>query len=267
MNLKFYVINLKSASQRLKKIKNNLNHFNIKFDLIEAVDGNKLISNQYLQKYNSQRKYYKPLLKGEIGCYLSHINTWKKIINDKVDYGIVFEDDITIDDRLINFIGDLKKSTLPKKVMIKLVSSERKAYTIFHHLDNSIKLVKEFPISCSTVAYMISLAGAKQLFQKMSLTRPIDIDLEHDWEHGVEILTTKPDLIIKENFSTTIDNDEFSRTKIPKRFLLQKIIFELSFNFFLFQFNKRKLGWFHTMKLLLRHPVDLTSKTNQIEEL
>lgn len=34
------------------------------------------------------------LTKGEIGCFLSHVSLWKKIIDNNLSYMAIFEDDI-----------------------------------------------------------------------------------------------------------------------------------------------------------------------------
>ena len=44
--------------------------------------------------------------KGEIGCALSHINLYKKIVSDKLSYAIILEDDVEFDERLKHFVSN-----------------------------------------------------------------------------------------------------------------------------------------------------------------
>jgi len=101
--LKQYLINLDHSKDRFD-ITNNLlyqydfknvirypavNGKNIPYDeLIHIVDPNSMKS--ILDNY---RKYHHELSYGAVGCYLSHINMWQKLITDTLDYIIIFEDD------------------------------------------------------------------------------------------------------------------------------------------------------------------------------
>lgn len=41
-----------------------------------------------------KRTYHSELISGAIGCYLSHIRIYKKIVEDNIPYAIIFEDDV-----------------------------------------------------------------------------------------------------------------------------------------------------------------------------
>lgn len=113
INIKVYLINLDSRKDRLKNFLNNYN-LNFSYEKIKAID--KLIINPLeLYKKNILGKYgfnnlnkkirtshYEFNTKGAIGCYLSHIKTWEKILEDDIDYGIIFEDDIKINKKIDN---------------------------------------------------------------------------------------------------------------------------------------------------------------------
>jgi glycosyl transferase family 25 len=44
----------------------------------------------------NQRKYHYEITRGAVGCYLSHLSIYKKIIESNLNYGIIFEDDSII---------------------------------------------------------------------------------------------------------------------------------------------------------------------------
>ena len=92
---KKYVINLKKRSDRYQEFKERVSpHFDpYLIERFDAIDGKNLdvstISEEFLKKSTN---------KGEIGCFLSHQQIWKLVIDDSSidddDLILVFEDDI-----------------------------------------------------------------------------------------------------------------------------------------------------------------------------
>jgi GR25 family glycosyltransferase involved in LPS biosynthesis len=107
-----YVITL-GKQERLQNIKNQEKKINNKIEIFDAVNGlkldiNYLKNNNILVNENTLSENYNHKM-GEIGCYLSHLNIYKKIKEDnKKGYTIIFEDDFLINSS--NFIDDVKKA-------------------------------------------------------------------------------------------------------------------------------------------------------------
>ena len=55
---------------------------------IKDIDIKKLCSHNYYKEIIRNSKY------GNIGCYLSRLNLWKKINDENIDYALIIEDDI-----------------------------------------------------------------------------------------------------------------------------------------------------------------------------
>jgi len=110
--LDMYVITL-GKEERLQNIKNQEDKINNKIEIFNGVNGLKLDINDLKEKnilanYNKLSENYNHKM-GEIGCYLSHLNIYKKIKeNNKKGYTIIFEDDFLINSS--NFIDDVKKA-------------------------------------------------------------------------------------------------------------------------------------------------------------
>lgn len=115
--LKIYVINLKHREQRKKNIMDELKKVEIpdnNIKIIEAVNGNELnvknLVNQGIIEIDKSR--YRPLRKGEYGCYFSHLMCWEQILKNNLPYGLVLEDDVIFKDnfrsKLINLLKLMK---------------------------------------------------------------------------------------------------------------------------------------------------------------
>jgi len=104
-----FVINLDSRRDRyhsfVKQLKNS--GFNISVQRSEAVVGKDLDLSKIplaqkaqnelgqLSQSGYRTKHYQ-LTPGAIGCYLSHVNLWKKIADENLDNVLIFEDDAQI---------------------------------------------------------------------------------------------------------------------------------------------------------------------------
>jgi len=110
--LDIYVITL-GKQERIENIKNQEKKINNKIEIFDAVNGlnldiNDLKNNNILANENTLSENYNHKM-GEIGCYLSHLNIYKKIKeNNKKGYTIIFEDDFLIDSE--NLLDEVKKA-------------------------------------------------------------------------------------------------------------------------------------------------------------
>ena len=77
---------------------------------------------------------------GAIGCYMSHIKTWQKILKSQCKYGLIFEDDIEFNNNMTENIICNYISKLPNDWDILLLSKNR--VTMYNVKDNLYKIKK-----------------------------------------------------------------------------------------------------------------------------
>lgn len=89
-----YVINLKRRPDRLSAFYEKFRKFhnNTSLYLKEAVDAEELDNNENYKKLFKNKKT--KLTKGEIACLLSHYEVFKEIIDKKLPYAVIYEDDV-----------------------------------------------------------------------------------------------------------------------------------------------------------------------------
>ncbi len=106
-----YVINLKKSTERLENIKKVMEKYNLNFERFDAIYGKELSQEEINKNTNI---LCRTLLcnNGMIGCAMSHIQIWKKLLEDNTTNSyIIMEDDIQdinikeLND-LIKFIND-----------------------------------------------------------------------------------------------------------------------------------------------------------------
>lgn len=88
----------------------------IAYEFIEATDAKELSDNDIAGLYDVKKSLTylpEPLRKSEIACAHSHTKAYKKILEEKLPYALVLEDDVIIDDRILPVLDEnfLKKES------------------------------------------------------------------------------------------------------------------------------------------------------------
>jgi glycosyl transferase family 25 len=107
--LKAYLINLDRSADRLAHMHEEFSRAGVDFERIAAVDGAALNPSE-MKEFRQARSAARPegWLLGEVGCFLSHMDAWRRIASSAGDeWAAVFEDDIRVSPDL----GSLLAST------------------------------------------------------------------------------------------------------------------------------------------------------------
>ncbi|XP_043075611.1 procollagen galactosyltransferase 2 [Puntigrus tetrazona] len=179
-----YLINLKRREDRRDRMLRSLEVLGIDVTITEAVDGKALNSTQLRALGIEMLPGYKDpysdrvLTKGEIGCFLSHYNVWKKVVELQQQQVLVLEDDVRFEpsfkSRLNTIMEDVKQSGLHWD----LIYVGRKRLQI-KHPENWVEGVKNLVIpdySYWTLGYVLSLRGAKTLLEAQPLSKMLPVD-------------------------------------------------------------------------------------------
>ena len=100
------IINLKKDTERLKIIQQNIP---LKFyNIFNAFNGNNIEQNiNGIEYFNEFKKLKTKLNNGQIGCFISHLLLWKKMIDENIEYMFILEDDALFScefNRIYNYI-------------------------------------------------------------------------------------------------------------------------------------------------------------------
>jgi glycosyl transferase family 25 len=96
--LPIWVLNLKSDTQRLDFMSKQLKALGLDFTVVEALDGDRLSESDWkLYSKDRARKFSgRELVRGEVGCALSHARMWARIVREDIPEALIFEDDVYI---------------------------------------------------------------------------------------------------------------------------------------------------------------------------
>ncbi len=110
--MKIFVISLYSATARRKSIVDQFEKLKIEFDFIDAIDGRGFSKEELIKytDYESVIKNRKWLSNGAIGCALSHLKAYKKLIDDDLDEALILEDDVLLTNDFADFLKSYQKA-------------------------------------------------------------------------------------------------------------------------------------------------------------
>lgn len=188
-----YVINLKYADKRWKRIRENLESLKIPYTRIEGVYGDKLPDN--IDGYNQIRyniTHGKKTNKREIGCYFSHIKALRTFLQTEDDYALILEDDITLPDNIMTLLN----ATLPHAInwdIIRLSSFTNGKHLKFAQLPEGYSLSYNVKVLKNTGAYFLNRHAAECIIKKMlPMYLPYDVALDQEWHYGFKAACITP---------------------------------------------------------------------------
>ncbi len=160
--MKIYLINLDRSRERLVRMTERFRSLNLGIARVPAVDGRALPRDQieqFLLKRRSRRWNY-----GEIGCFLSHMNCWKALINSDEPYCAIFEDDAFLSSELTALLsGDRWIPADADIVRLETTFWKTEITTEYEVISEKLKLHRLLSLHHGAGAYIISRKAARNL--------------------------------------------------------------------------------------------------------
>lgn len=223
--MRIFVINLEKDYQRRDSMSSQLSSSNLEFEFVDGVFG-KLLSDYERTIHYDEKKAFRnqcrSLVDSEIGIALSHINVYKKIIFENIEFACVFEDDVIIPTDLESVIKEIESvisNNVPQIILMSPALS--KGHSV--KLGNKYEL-RPFLSGSYASSYVINQLAAKVL---VKVLYPVN-DVADNWNRiskhkFVDIMVVSPNLIFQDQnkfgSSTTDDlreNVQFTLVKYIK---------------------------------------------------
>jgi GR25 family glycosyltransferase involved in LPS biosynthesis len=105
---KIFVINLKRRPDRRDEVERLMAKHSVSFEFVDAVDGAEKFKDESLADYyganfiDERKTQNWQASPGQIGCWLSHVNIWKRMVAENIQSALILEDDIC-------FVDDFNK--------------------------------------------------------------------------------------------------------------------------------------------------------------
>lgn len=219
--LKTYLINLDRNPERLEHMREVLDGLGLEYERVAAVDGKALSEAEMAAAFNAKRSYIAKrgyrLCASEIGCSLSHLSVYRKMVEGNIPLALIFEDDIKVED-------GFKKALVGAMGEIDVSRRQVALFSCYRMKDmeagfEGLKRVKS--MSCSD-GYLITLPAAKAILE---YNYPVIVPAD-DWRKfrkrcGVELYKCLPPTVeqLHERFATNAAVNTDSVSGLQKMWL------------------------------------------------
>jgi glycosyl transferase, family 25 len=190
-----FILHLERAISRKANVEQLRARLPIESEIIAAVDGRELAQAELDRAYARRRfkpRYPFALTATEIGAFLSHRAAWRRIVDERLDFAFVFEDDAQIDAEqfmgLIEFVIAERAAwdyvLLPAKPIRKGAAVARRG---------ALALLRPDAPPLRAIGQIVSRAAAERLLDRTSpFDRPVDTLLQMTWATGQPVLVASP---------------------------------------------------------------------------
>jgi glycosyl transferase family 25 len=186
---KIFIVNLVRATQRRNIMLDRLAALGLEAEILSAVDG-RLLGASDLPPGTEPG-----LTPGEIGCYLSHVNAWKTVMQRELPYAIVLEDDVIISKDLMNVVEEITALEIPFDAVRLSAIFPVRGIPVASLPGNGHLVITTKP-PCGTQGYLVSLDGAKRLLSRLAVPKqPVDVAFDRYWKYGLCIPVVVPSVV------------------------------------------------------------------------
>ncbi|MEO9338053.1 glycosyltransferase family 25 protein [Mesorhizobium sp. SB112] len=196
--MRLFVINLDRQPERFKRMSAIFGNLGLQLDRVSAVDGATLSVDDLIRLRDNAKA--RP---GETACFLSHRECWRRIVDEKLPYAAIFEDDLHMGDGAASVLSEgdwipadadiVKIETMNRPVKIDKSPAGLVGDRKIHRLRGS---------HTGGGAYILTRKGAKKLLETSELfDNPVDhfmFNFELPWVRSLEIFQLSPAVCIQD---------------------------------------------------------------------
>jgi glycosyl transferase family 25 len=182
--MKVLAMTLRRVPQRGEYIEQHLRQLHLDYELIDCVDFKDYtpaaFSSFYNKKVIAANKY---LTMGVIGCTLSHLKIYEKIVNTGLPYAFIIEDDVVMPQNIGEILSRLETEIKADEI---IAVSYHNRYDKISSLSNLHKkpltphLQLVYPVHldeiASTMGYVVTLAVARRM---LKINRPVYLSSDY----------------------------------------------------------------------------------------
>jgi len=192
--VKAFIIHLERAIDRQPQVNELIQKLPIETDVVNAIDGrtldNQTISRVYRRSVYRPR-YPFPLSTNEIACFLSHRKVWREIIDQRLDAGLVLEDDVELTP---DFAAAYSAACqiLKADSFIRFPFRERESGRVVLTTEG-VRVIEPVPVGLGMVAQLVGREAAQRLLSATEVfDRPVDTTAQMNWITGLKPLSVLP---------------------------------------------------------------------------
>jgi GR25 family glycosyltransferase involved in LPS biosynthesis len=192
---KAYILHLERAVSRAGNVQRLSTRLPIESEIIAAIDGARLSQTELGEAYarfRFQPRYPFALTASEVGVFLSHRAVWRRIVDEKPDFGVIFEDDAEIDAGLFTALIDFVTAEQAAWDYVLMPAAPAgKGAAVARR--GGLALLRPDAPPLRAIGQIVSRAAAERLLAAtLPFDRPVDTFLQMTWVTGQPLLVASP---------------------------------------------------------------------------
>lgn len=193
------VINLERSTERLHRIGTALELQGICWERLPAVDGRALDQATVTRSLDAERysrQHGMTPLPGELGCYLSHVQAFKRLMDSPFEFGLILEDDVVPQPALAQVVRTL--TGLPERWdMVKLSAVHSGTPIGTTSLGGPHQLAVMLSRCTGSSAYLVNRRAAQAyLAGLLPMSLPYDHEFDKGWKYGLKVRRVVPEVAL-----------------------------------------------------------------------
>jgi glycosyl transferase family 25 len=167
--MRSFIINLKKDTARRQHIEEMCVQVGLNAEIIEAVDGRELPNvEDYRKRSKNVHTLTGMLTPGEVGCILSHQKAFQKMIDEKLPFALIMEDDVDIAPSVHEILNYLEHADFPFDICFLGHHPLKLETELFLKISDSFELNRVNEIVWGAHGYVISLPCAIRMLERTS---------------------------------------------------------------------------------------------------
>lgn len=168
LKMKVFVINLEQSHDRRVFMEKQLAALNLDAEFFPAVDG-RLLPEDEIARVSDRRWFSRyvgrEMTRSDMGCSLSHIYLYRKMVDENIPCALILEDDVWMTPSLVPLLRELERDIdqLPCDVVLlsECITSTKNIWRRGYYFMSPVVY------ALFTHAYVVSLRGARRLMNNL----------------------------------------------------------------------------------------------------
>ena len=194
-NIRGFIIHLGRASQRKAQVARIGRTCPVPCEIVAATDGRALSQGDLAAHRPNMLTPAYPfeLSRAEIATFLSHRACWQRIVDGDLDAGLIFEDDVEIDQAAFGGALSLVLENCGTEDFVRFSVRNREKLEDVVAKNGLTALFRPAAVGLGAVCQLVGRdAAARLLAATKTFDRPIDTYLQMNWLHSVPMLSVRP---------------------------------------------------------------------------
>lgn len=172
----------------------------------------------------ARRDHGRPLKPGELGCYASHYLLWQRLLASEEAQMVVLEDDVIVDWNALAAYADM--DLFAEGIDYLRLYGKHPVKTVVRRQNFGFAerfLVQLFGRPAGTQGYIVTRRGAAAFADYCQrVSRPIDVQMDRYWDHGVPDLAVFPYVLLERAIPSTIGDTRYQNEHADPEFRRQR---------------------------------------------